>query len=262
MTTYDYRSLNITDLSISFGSRQVLRDVNLSIRQRKISAILGPSGCGKSTLLKAITGQITPSHGAVTFNDEIVHDMPTGQLTAYRKNLAMLFQHSALFSHLTIFENVAFPLREHFQLDEDLIHSMVLLRLESVGLSHATNLYPNQLSGGMIKRAALARAMVTEPEILLCDEPLTGQDPINCRYIIDWIKYQTHCLDTTTVVVTHDIHLLKTLADDVYIILDGTIAFAGTVDALFKSRQAQVSDFLRGIASKPRSASTLFAETL
>ena len=223
----------------------------MDIPRGQVTAIMGPSGSGKTTLLRLITGQLAPASGSVTIDGSDVHALgPTG-LYALRKRMGMLFQSGALLTDLSVYDNVAFPLREHTRLPESLIRQLVLLRLESVGLRAARELMPAELSGGMARRVALARALVLEPEMMLYDEPFTGQDPITMGVLVSLIRAVNQTLGLSSVVVSHDVAETLSIADHVYLIAGGEVVGRGTPAELQETRSPWVRQFLDARADGP-----------
>ncbi len=212
---------------------------------------MGPSGCGKSTLLNLVSGRFRPSSGTVRTLGRDISQLKESELFALRRKMGMLFQSNALLTDLSVFENVAFPLRENTNLPENLIHALVLMKLEQVGLRGTKRLMPSQLSGGMQRRIALARATVMDPELLLYDEPFTGLDPISRGVITQLIRELADTLETTSIVVTHDVEEGLSIADSVYLLSDGCLLAAGTPDELLASEQPEVKQFLHGLPDGP-----------
>lgn len=241
----------IRDLSFSRGGREIFDRVNLDIPRGKITAIMGPSGTGKTTLLKLIGGQLKPGTGQVSVEGQIVHQLRLGELYALRKRMGMLFQSGALLTDLNVFENVAFPLREHTRLPESMVRSLVLMKLEAVGLRGARNLMPSELSGGMARRVALARAIVLDPMMIMYDEPFTGQDPISMGVLVKMIYDLNHSLGLTSVVVSHDVRETAAIADYVYLISEGRIVGRGTPEEIEHSSSPWIRQFMHGEADGP-----------
>ena len=212
---------------------------------------MGPSGTGKTTLLKLITAQIQPSKGQVVVFGKDLAQQSTSEIYAVRRRMGMLFQNGALLTDMSVFENVAFPVREHTDLPESLIKMLVLTKLEAVGLRGAAELMPAELSGGMARRVALARAIVMDPEVLIYDEPLVGLDPISLGFILRLIKQMNATLGITSIVVSHDVQELSTIADDSYLLEAGRVAATGTPQELFNSQSPTVHQFMTGGAEGP-----------
>ncbi|OGT64412.1 MAG: ABC transporter ATP-binding protein [Gammaproteobacteria bacterium RIFCSPHIGHO2_12_FULL_45_9] len=232
-------------------TRPIFDGITLSIPRGKITAIMGPSGTGKTTLLKLIGGQLRPESGTILVDDQNVHQLVPKQLYQLRRSMGVLFQEGGLFTDLNVFENVAFPLREHTRLPEDMLRDLVLMHLEAVGLRGAASLRIDQLSGGMSRRVALARAIILGPQLMMYDEPFSGQDPIGRGVLLRLIKELNDALNMTSVVVSHDVHEAAQLADYVVIIFQGKIIGAGTPDEVIHHPSAQVQQFVQGLADGP-----------
>lgn len=230
-------------VSFSHGRRVILDRVDLAIPRGKITAVMGPSGTGKTTLLRLIGGQIRARSGQVLVNDLNMGRASRGELLSMRRRLGMLFQNGALFTDLTAGENVAFPLREHARLPEEIIQRIVALKLQAVGLLAAVDQMPAELSGGMARRVALARALALDPELMLYDEPFTGQDPINLGVLLRLIASLNQALGLTSVLVSHDVSEALSIADQVYVINEGRVVGSGTPADLM--RQKAHSPFLQ-----------------
>lgn len=243
--------IQIRDLYFSRGSHVIFDGINVDIEPGKITAIMGPSGTGKTTLLKLISGQITPDKGTVTVAGQNVHKLKTDALYQLRKSMGMLFQSGALLTDLTVFENVAFPLREHTKLSESMIRAIVLMKLQAVGLRGAAYFMPAELSGGMARRAALARALAMDPSLIMYDEPFTGQDPISMGVIVKLIKQTTRSLKLTSILVSHDIQETLSIADQVIILSQGKVVASGTEKEIKSSDSKWVKQFVYGEADGP-----------
>lgn len=243
--------VKIDNLTFSRGDRIIYKDISMVIPKGKTTAIMGPSGIGKTTMLRLMGGQLMPDSGDVQFMGESIPAMSRHQLFKARRHMSMLFQSGALFTDMTVFDNVAFPLREHTNLSEELIRTMVLMKLQAVGLMGAEQLMPNELSGGMARRAALARAIALDPELIMYDEPFAGQDPISMGVLVKLIKELNDALDLTSVVVTHDVTEVLTIADYIYIIADQRVIGEGTADQIKMSDSPLVQQFLQGKADGP-----------
>ncbi len=233
------------------GNRVVLDDVNLCLPVGKVTAILGPSGAGKSTLLNAITGELTPTQGRLHV---LGHELPcrsTAELFRLRRRMGVLLQGNGLLSDLSVFENIALPLRVHTQLPEPLLAELVNLKLNAVGLAEAAHLAPQELSGGMARRVALARALVLDPPIMLYDEPLTGLDPIACGVVLDLIRRLNDSLGLSSLVITHHVNETLPYADRAIVVANGGICFDGTPDALQASKDPLIRQFLDGAPDGP-----------
>jgi len=244
--TTDYVIAN--DLTFKRGDRYIFNRVNLTIPRGKVTAIMGPSGTGKTTLLQLIGGALKPQSGTLHVNDEQVANLSRRELYRFRRQMGMLFQGSALFTNINVFENVAFPLREHTNLPPDLLRDIVILKLEAVGLRGAAKLMPNQLSGGMTRRVALARAIALDPWLMLYDEPFTGQDPIAMGVLVKLIRQLNDALGMTSVIVSHDVPETASIADYIYVIADGRIIGQGKPDDLMHDEQPKVKQFIHGLA--------------
>lgn len=243
--------ISIRDLTFLRGSRKIFDGVNIAIPRGKITAIMGPSGTGKTTLLKLIGGQLRPNGGSVIVDGQVVHQLRLGELYELRKRMGMLFQSGALLTDLSVFENVAFPLREHTQLPESMIRNLVLMKLEAVGLRGARDLMPSELSGGMARRVALARAIALDPLMVLYDEPFSGQDPISMGVLVQLIHDLNEGLGLTSIVVSHDVKETATIADYIYLISEGKVVGQGTPDEIERSDSPWVRQFMHGLADGP-----------
>lgn len=243
--------VEVEGLCFSRGDMYIFRNIDLRIPKGKITAIMGPSGTGKTTLLKLIGGQLTPDAGRVRIAGQDVHRLSRRALFRLRRRMGMLFQSGALFSDLDVFENVAFPLRVHTDLPESMIRDIVLMKLEAVGLRGARDLMPSELSGGMLRRVALARAVALDPELILYDEPFVGQDPISMGVLVQLIRKVNQALGLTAVVVSHDIKETLSIADYVYIISDGQVMAHGTPTSLDVDSDPRVSQFVHGEPDGP-----------
>ena len=241
----------VRDVHYAIGGREIFKGLDLTVRRGRITAIMGPSGGGKTTLLKLITGQIVPDQGSVRVFGQDVASLGRKALYALRQRLGLLFQNGALLTDMDVFDNVAFPVREHSDLPETLIRKLVLTKLQAVGLRGAAHLAPAELSGGMARRIALARAIVMDPEVLMYDEPFVGLDPISLGVILRLIKQMNTALGITSIVVSHDVQELATIADESYLLLDGRVAAAGTPEQLRTSQSAAVHQFMTGSAEGP-----------
>ncbi len=241
----------VRDVHYSVSGRPIFAGVNLNVRRGRITAIMGPSGTGKTTLLKLITAQIQADRGQVVVFGKELGDLSRPEIYAIRKRMGMLFQNGALLTDMTVFENVAFPVREHTDLPESLIRLLVLTKLEAVGLRGAAQLMPSELSGGMARRVALARAIVMDPEILIYDEPFVGLDPISMGVIQRLIKQMNTALGLTSIVVSHDVHELSAIADDSYLLEAARVAASGTPRELLESPSPAVQQFMTGSAEGP-----------
>lgn len=243
--------VDVRNMSFSRGNRLIFEDINLTVPRAKVTAIMGPSGIGKTTLLRLIGGQLRPDRGEIWFDGVNIPALSRYPLYDARKKMSMLFQSGGLFTDLTVFENVAFPLLEHSKLPEPLLRSMVLMKLEAVGLRGAAALMPNELSGGMARRAALARAIALDPQLIMLDEPFIGQDPITMGVLVKLIDELNHALDITCIVVSHDVPEVLSIADYAYILADYRVIAQGTAQQLQDNPDARVRQFLDGIADGP-----------
>jgi len=243
--------VEVEQLQFSRGERVVFDDLSVKIRRGDVTAIMGPSGTGKTTLLRLITGQLAPAKGTIKVNGRLMHELSRRDLYAMRREIGMLFQQSALFTDYDVFENVAFPLREHTDLPERLIRNVVLTKLHAVGLRGAARLMPNALSGGMARRVALARAIVLDPKLLLYDEPFAGLDPISMGVVVRLIRSLNDALDITSVVISHDVQETATVADHSYLIADGRVVASGSPQQLRAQDSGLVRQFMHGLADGP-----------
>ena len=243
--------VQIRDLHFTRGTRKIFNGISLDIHAGQVTAFMGPSGTGKTTLLKLIGGQLRPEKGSVKVFGEYIHNVNQETLYTVRKKMGMLFQSGALLTDLNVFENVAFPLREHTQLPEQIIRDLVLLKLESVGLRGARKLMPSQLSGGMARRVALARAIVLDPSMIMYDEPFTGLDPITKGTIVTLIKELNESMGLTSVIVSHDVDETLSIADYIYVISEGEIVESGAPDNLSTSTSGWMQQFLKGLPDGP-----------
>lgn len=243
--------VKIRGLSFRRGTRVIFDNVDLDIQRGKITAIMGPSGSGKTTLLKLISAQLMPETGHVTIDGQDIHQLGQSDLFEMRKRMGMLFQAGALLTDLSVFENIAYPLREHTRLDERMIRYLVLMKLHAVGLRGAAGLMPSELSGGMSRRVALARAIVLDPMMIMYDEPFAGQDPISMGVLMKLIKTMNDNLGLTSVIVSHDVSEVSRIADYIYIISDGRIMDQGTPAALEQTSSEWAKQFLKGLPDGP-----------
>jgi len=233
------------------SGKHVFRGLNIEICRGAVTAIMGPSGTGKTTLLRLITGQILADRGEVIVEGRNVAKLKRAEIYAMRRRMGMLFQNGALLTDLDVFENVAFPLREHTKLPERLIRTIVLTKLHAVGLRGAASLSPQQLSGGMGRRVALARAIAMDPEILIYDEPFAGLDPISMGVVMRLIRSLNDALGITSIVVTHDVREISQIADISYILSEGRVVASGTPAELRDHPSPVVHQFMDGLADGP-----------
>jgi phospholipid/cholesterol/gamma-HCH transport system ATP-binding protein len=243
--------VEIEDVAFGYGARPVLKGINLTARRGQVVAIMGSSGCGKTTLLRLIGGQIKPRKGAVRVGGESVGELDSAGLYRLRRKMGMLFQFGALFTDISVFDNVAFQLREHTDLPEDAIRDLVLMKLHAVGLRGAAQLMPAELSGGMARRVALARAIALDPMLVMYDEPFAGLDPISLGVTGNLIRRLTDTLGLTSLVVTHDVQESLKIVDYVYFVSEGVIVAEGTAAEIRASRLPYVHQFVHGEADGP-----------
>jgi len=243
--------VKIRGMSFGYAGRKIFDNVDLDIRRGQITAIMGPSGTGKTTLLRLIGGQLKPSSGTIEVAGQNVPTLSHKELYRLRKTMGMLFQSGALLSDLNVFDNVAFPLREHTRLPESMIRDLVLMKLNAVGLRGARELMPSELSGGMARRVALARAIALDPTMIMYDEPFTGQDPISMGILVKLIDDLNHALGITSIVVSHDVAETASIADYVYLVSGGKVVEHGTPDALKHSSSDWTRQFLDGLPDGP-----------
>lgn len=243
--------ISIKNLHFIRGHRSIFNGANLSIPKGKVTAIMGPSGTGKTTLLRLIGGQLKPEQGEIILDGNNIAHYNRKQLFEMRQKMGMLFQSGALFSDLSVFENVAFPLREHTSLPEDMIRDIVLMKLNAVGLRGARDLMPAELSGGMTRRVALARTIALDPELVLYDEPFAGQDPIAMGVLVQLIRLLNDALGLTSVLVSHDIPEALSICDHAVILADGVVIGEGPPNELKQSGSPLVKQFLNGLPDGP-----------
>ncbi len=243
--------VKVRDLVFSRGSRRIFNGVDLDIRRGQVTAIMGPSGTGKTTLLKLIGGQLRPERGTIEVEGQNVAQLSRRKLFELRKRMGMLFQSGALLTDLNVYDNVAFPIREHTNLPESMIRDLVLMKLEAVGLRGARGLMPSELSGGMARRVALARAVALDPMMIMYDEPFTGQDPISMGVLVQLIDRLNHALSLTSIVVSHDVAETSAIADYIYVLSDGKVVDHGTPEALGRSQSQWVQQFMQGLPDGP-----------
>lgn len=243
--------VDIEDLHFAYDGRPILRGINMKIPRGRVVAIMGGSGCGKTTLLRCIGGQLRPSGGCVRFGDAVVSAMSESELYRLRRKMGMLFQFGALFTDLSVFDNVAFPLREHAGLPDSMVRDLVLMKLEAVGLRGAQRLMPSELSGGMARRVALARAIALDPMLVMYDEPFTGLDPIALGVIGQLIRRLNDALGATSIMVTHDVHESLAIVDYIYFLSEGRVVAEGTPDEIRASQDPFVHQFVHAEANGP-----------
>lgn len=243
--------IEIRGVSFSQGDRVIFDGIDMDIPRGQITAIMGPSGTGKTTLMRLITGQIKPDAGTILVDGENISTLARSDLYRVRRKMGMLFQSGALFTDRTVYENVAFPLREHTNFTETMIRDLVLMKLQSVGLRGARDMLPSELSGGMTRRAALARTIALDPEMVIYDEPFAGQDPIGMGVLLQLIKLLNNALGLTSVVVSHDIHETASIADKLYVLSQGKVIGVGAPDELMNSESSMVTQFMNGEPDGP-----------
>ncbi|PLA73742.1 phospholipid ABC transporter ATP-binding protein MlaF [Hydrogenovibrio sp. SC-1] len=243
--------IEIKNLTFSRGERKIFDGLNLSIPQGQVTAIMGPSGTGKTTLLKLIAGQLKPDKGEIWVAGENIHKLRRSKLYQMRRKMGMLFQSGALLTDLNVFDNVAFPIREHTQLPEELIRPLVLMKLQAVGLRGAKDLMSSELSGGMARRVALARGIALDPEMIFYDEPFVGQDPITMGVLIELIRKLNDNLSLTSVVVSHDVDEVLSIADYACVLSEGKVVAEGSAKSLMSSSSDYVQQFLKGLPDGP-----------
>ena len=243
--------VQVRDLVFRRGERVIFDGIDLDIVRGSVTAIMGPSGTGKTTLLKLIGGQLHPQRGSVTVDGECVTDLGVKALYRLRQRMGMMFQSGALLTDLDVFENVAFPIREHTNLPEPLVRDLVLMKLQAVGLRGAARLMPNELSGGMARRVAMARAIALDPMMVMYDEPFTGQDPISMGIVVKLIHELNTALGLTSIVVSHDVQETAAIADYVYLLSGGKVVDQGTPDTLRESTSEWAQQFLNGEPDGP-----------
>jgi phospholipid/cholesterol/gamma-HCH transport system ATP-binding protein len=243
--------VRIRGLKFAYGPRAVLDGVDLDIRRGRVTAIIGPTACGKSTLLKLIGAQIRPDAGTVHFDGIDVHRLGRKDLYELRERMGMMFQAQALLTDLTVFDNVAFPLREHTKLPESMVRDIVLIKLQAIGLRGARDLYPDQLSGGMSRRVAMARAIVMDPDLAMYDEPFAGLDPISLGVMMRIIRTLNDNLGLSGVVVSHSTEEVMAVADDIHVLAQGRILASGSPQEVQAHPSEYVQQFLTGREQGP-----------
>lgn len=251
MNIFDDVIIDIQQLSFSRGERAIYNSVDIKVPRGKITAIMGPSGTGKTTLLKLIGGQLTPESGSIYVAGQDIPRLSRRELFAMRARMGMLFQSGALFTDLSVYENVAFPMRVHTDLSEEMIRDVVLMKLHAVGLRGARDLMPTELSGGMARRVALARAIALDPEIVMYDEPFAGQDPIAMGVLVNLIRRLNRALGHTSIIVSHDIQETLGIADYIYLISDAEVIGRGTPEEMMQASSSKVRQFIQGLPDGP-----------
>ncbi|HTQ77239.1 MAG TPA: ABC transporter ATP-binding protein [Burkholderiales bacterium] len=243
--------VEVSDLHFSYGDLAIFRGLSLKIPRGKVVAILGGSGSGKSTLLKLIGGQLDPARGSVRVDGKVVHELGSDELYALRREMGMMFQSSGLFTDLSVYENIAFPVREHYNLPEEIVRALVLMKLDAVGLRGARDMMPADLSGGMTRRVALARAIATDPMLVMYDEPFAGLDPISLNVVATLIRKLNDALGLTSVIVTYDVSESLKLVDCLYVIAEGRLIGEGAPEALLASEDPYLKQFLHALPDGP-----------
>lgn len=243
--------IEIRNMSFSRGSTRIFDDISIKIPRGKVTAIMGPSGTGKTTLLKLIGGQLLPDSGQILLDNQNIPTLGRRELFVVRERMGMLFQSGALFTDMTVFDNIAFPIRVHTRLPEEMIRDIVLMKLQAVGLRGAVGLMPSELSGGMARRVALARAIALDPDIVMYDEPFTGQDPIAMGVLVNLIKRLNEALGHSSIIVSHDIQETLSIADYIYILSDGKVIAEGTPAELKDQDSEKVRQFVEGLPDGP-----------
>jgi len=243
--------IEISNLRFLRGERVIFDNVNMEFQRGKVTAIMGPSGSGKTTLLRLIGKLLLPEHGNIRVNGFHINALSNRDLLKMRRRMGLLFQSGALFTDMSVYDNVAFPLRQHTKLSERMIHDIVLMKLQAVGLRGAAHLMPVELSGGMARRVALARAIALDPDIMMYDEPFTGQDPIAMGVLVQLIRLLNDALGMTSIIVSHDVQETLSIADYVYVIANGKVIGQGTPEALQRETNPQVKQFVQGLPDGP-----------
>ncbi len=247
----DANLIEIRNVSFAYDTRAILKNINLVVPRGKVVAIMGGSGCGKTTLLRLIGGQLKASTGNVNVDGQAVETLNNDQLIQLRRKMGMLFQQGALFTDLSVYENIAFQMREHTDLPEEIIRDLVLMKLHAVGLQGAAGLMPSELSGGMARRVALARAIALDPMLIMYDEPFAGLDPISLGVVGELIRKLNDALGATSIVVTHDVQESLKIVDYVYMVSEGVVVAEGTAEAIRSSDNPFVHQFVWGEADGP-----------
>ena len=243
--------VEIRDLHFSYATRPILSGLRMDFPRVKVVAVMGGSGSGKTTILRLIGGQIEAQSGSIVIDGKPVDAKDTKALYGLRRKMGMLFQHGALFTDLTVYENVAFPLREHTKLSEELIRDLVLMKLQAVGLRNAAPLKPSEISGGMARRVALARAIALDPQLIMYDEPFAGLDPISMGVTANLIRRLNDALGSTSILVSHDVHESFAIADYIYFLSQGKIVAHGTPQQMLESQDPYVKQFVHAEADGP-----------
>ncbi len=243
--------VEISDLAFSYGSREIFKSVNLNIPRGKVVGIMGASGCGKTTLMQLIGAQLRPSRGTVNVLGQDIHSLNRDDLYKLRRRMGMQFQQGGLFTDLSVFENIAFQMREKTKLPEDMINDLVLMKLNAVGLRGAAQLMPSECSGGMVRRVGLARAIALDPDLIMYDEPFAGLDPISCNVVGKLIRRLNDALGVTSIVVSYDAQESLKAIDYVYFLADGAVVAQGATEAVKNSTDPFVKQFIGGLPDGP-----------
>jgi len=243
--------VELRDVNFAYGSRPVLKGINMDFPRGKLIAIMGLSGCGKTTILRHIGGVLKPTKGYVKVDGQVIHELDRKGLYEMRRKMGMLFQFGALFTDMSVYDNVAFQMREHTDLPEEIIHDLVMMKLHAVGLYGTQNLMPAELSGGMARRVALARTIALDPMLIMYDEPFTGLDPISLGVVGNLIRRLNDALGATSIIVTHDVQESLQLVDYIYFVSNGAIIAEGTADEISTSSEAFVRQFVNGEMDGP-----------
>jgi len=251
MTTTSDNLIEIADLKFSYGNREILKGLNLNVPRGKLVAILGASGCGKTTLFRLIGGQLIPAAGQVKVDGKVIHELDNDGLYEMRRHMGMMFQMGGLFTGMSVFDNLAFPMRERTDLPEELIRDLVLMKLHAVGLRGAHKLMPGELSGGMARRVALARAIALDPMLMMYDEPFSGLDPISLNQVGNLIRNLNDALGVTSIIVTYDVVESLKVVDYVYFISEGVVVAEGTTEEVQNSTDPFVRQFVDGKPDGP-----------
>ena len=251
MSAESVNAVELRGVTFQRGARKIFDNVDIFIPRGKVTGIMGPSGCGKTTLLHLIAAQLKPSRGEIIVAGQNLPTLSRAELFEMRKQMGVLFQSGALFTDLDVFENVAFPLRVHTKLPEEMIRDIVLMKLQAVGLRGALSLMPDELSGGMKRRVALARAIALDPQILMYDEPFVGQDPIAMGVLVRLIRLLNDALGITSIVVSHDLTETASIADYLYVVGDTQVLGHGTPDELMNSENPRIRQFMQGTPDGP-----------